>query len=128
MSQIASNQKVAPNECHRPCRSGQHAALSPPGEPLSSVSAVGLQPRDCTVPSVPGSSRMFSVVIRGNIEAEDEEITADTTEHLQDKVATFVSGMRLLTLIDFFIKHKIHGDYDGSGQQSGKCNFVHFYK
>ena len=57
---------------------------------------------------------MFSVVIRGNIEAEDEEITADTTEHLQDKVATFVSGMRFLTLIDFLIQHKIKDNFFSS--------------
>ena len=114
MSQITSNQKVAPNECPRPCRSVQLAALSPPGEPLSSVPAVGLQPRDCTVPSISGSSRMFSVVIRGNIEAEDEEITADTREQLRDKVATFVSGMRCLTSIDFLIEHKIKDNFFSS--------------
>ena len=75
--------------------------------PVSPQSASSLATALSPGPSVPGSSRMFSVVIRGNIEAEDEEITADTTEHLQDKVATFVSGMRFLTLSDFLIQHKI---------------------
>ena len=82
--------------------------------PVSPQSASSLATALSPGPSVPGSSRMFSVVIRGNIEAEDEEITADTTEHLQDKVATFVSGMRFLTLIDFLIQHKIKDKFFSS--------------